>query len=99
MRWPRAIKKAGDTKSDDVAKALLGLTWDTPVGKRTFSVNSHETFAPEYWGVMTKEAAYPFAVIKDPELLPTSFPATNRRENQKSASPGSGSEHGRRRDV
>jgi branched-chain amino acid transport system substrate-binding protein len=71
------ITKAGDTKSDDVAKALLGLTWDTPVGKRTFSVNSHETFAPEYWGVMTKEAAYPFAVIKDPELLPTSFPATN----------------------
>lgn len=71
------ITKAGDTKSEDVAKALLGLTWDTPVGKRTFSVNSHETFAPEYWGVMTKEAAYPFAVIKDPELLPTSFPATN----------------------
>ena len=71
------IKKAGDTKSDDVAKALLGLTCDTPVGKRTFSVKSHETFAPEYWGVMIKEAAYPFAVIKDPELLPTSFPATN----------------------
>ena len=71
------IKKAGDTKSDDVAKALLGLTWNTPVGERTFSVKSHETFAPEYWGVMTKEAAYPFAVIKEPELLPTSFPATN----------------------
>jgi branched-chain amino acid transport system substrate-binding protein len=64
------IKKAGDTKSDDVAKALLGLSFDTPVGKRTFSVKSHETFAPEYWGVMVKEAAYPFAVMKDPELLP-----------------------------
>jgi branched-chain amino acid transport system substrate-binding protein len=70
------IKKAGDTKSADVAKALLGLSWDTPVGKRTFSVKSHETFAPEYWGVMVKEAAYPFAVMKNPELLPTSF-ATN----------------------
>ncbi len=56
--------------SDDVAKALPGLTFDTPVGKRTFSVKSHETFAPEYWGVMVKEAAYPFAVIKNPELLP-----------------------------
>ena len=44
------IKKAGNTKSDDVAKALLGLTFDTPVGKRTFSAKSHETFAPEYWG-------------------------------------------------
>jgi branched-chain amino acid transport system substrate-binding protein len=70
------IAKAGNTKSDDVANALLGLTWDTPVGKRTFSVKSHETFASEYWGVMVKEAAYPFAVIKNPELLPTSF-ATN----------------------
>ncbi|HEX3537574.1 MAG TPA: ABC transporter substrate-binding protein [Stellaceae bacterium] len=68
------IKKAGNTKSDAVAKVLLGMTWDTPVGKRTFSEKSHETFAPEYWGVMTKEANYPFAVIKDPELLPASFP-------------------------
>jgi branched-chain amino acid transport system substrate-binding protein len=70
------IEKAGNTKSDDVSKALTGLTFDTPVGKRTFSVKSHETFSPEYWGVMTREAAYPFAVISNPELLPTSF-ATN----------------------
>ncbi len=71
------IKKANSTNSDAVAKAMLGLTWDTPVGERTFSVKSHETFAPEYWGEMVKEAAYPFAVIKNPELLPKSFPATN----------------------
>ena len=71
------ITKANSTKSDAVAKALLGLTWETPVGARTFSEKSHETFAPEYWGEMVKEAAYPFAVIKDPTLLPTSFPATN----------------------
>jgi branched-chain amino acid transport system substrate-binding protein len=70
------IKKAGDTNSDDVSKALLGLSFDTPVGKRTLSVKSHETFAPEFWGVMVKEAAYPFAVIKNPELLPPQ-PATN----------------------
>ncbi|HJU15147.1 MAG TPA: ABC transporter substrate-binding protein [Stellaceae bacterium] len=71
------IKKAGTTDSTAVAKALPGMTFDTPVGKRTFSVNSHETFAPEYWGVMVKEAAYPFAVMKNPELLPKSFPAKN----------------------
>jgi hypothetical protein len=29
MRLPTCIKKAGDTKSDDVAKALLGMTFDT----------------------------------------------------------------------
>jgi branched-chain amino acid transport system substrate-binding protein len=68
------IKKAGNTKSDDVAKALAGMTFDTPVGKRTFSEKSHETFAPEFWGVMTKVADYPFAIIKDPQPLPTNFP-------------------------
>ena len=68
------IKKAGDTKSDDVAKALLGLSFDTPVGKRTFSVKSHETFAPEYYGEMIKDPAYPFAVMKNPEMLPASYP-------------------------
>ncbi len=68
------IKKAGGTKSDDVSKALLGLTFDTPVGKRTFSVKTHETFAPEYWGVMVKDPNYPFAIIKDPQMLPAAFP-------------------------
>ena len=75
--WPRASRRPASTNSDAVAKALLGLTWDTPVGERSFSVKSHETFAPEYWGEMVKEAAYPFAVIKDPEVLPKSFPPTN----------------------
>lgn len=65
-------KKAGNTKSDDVAKALLGMTFDTPVGKRTFSATSHETLSPEYWGTMVKDAAYPFAVMKNPESLPPS---------------------------
>ena len=68
------IKKAGNTKSDDVSKALAGLTFDTPLGKRSFSEKSHETFAPEFWGVMTKDPNYPFAIIKDPKPLPTSFP-------------------------
>jgi branched-chain amino acid transport system substrate-binding protein len=68
------IKKAGNTNSDAVAKALLGMTFDTPVGKRSFSAKSHETFAPEYWGVMVKDPRYPFAIIKDPQMLPASFP-------------------------
>jgi branched-chain amino acid transport system substrate-binding protein len=70
----KGIEKAGSTKSDAVAKVLPGMSWSTPVGERSFSVKSHETFAPEYWGEMVKEAAYPFAIIKNPELLPTSFP-------------------------
>jgi branched-chain amino acid transport system substrate-binding protein len=69
------IRKAHSTKSLAVSKALEGLTIDTPVGKRTFNAKSHETFSPEFWGVMVKEAAYPFAVMKNPELLPP--PETN----------------------
>ena len=72
-----AIKKAGSTNSDAVSKALIGLTFDTPVGKRTINVKAHETFPPEFYGVMVKQAAYPFAVLKDPELLPKSFTPTN----------------------
>jgi branched-chain amino acid transport system substrate-binding protein len=48
------IQKAGSATSEAVAKALPGMSWDTPVGKRTFSVKSHETFAPEYYGEMVK---------------------------------------------
>lgn len=52
----------------------LLLSFNTPVGKRSFSVKSHETFAPEYWGVMVKDPGYPFAIIKNPEMLPASYP-------------------------
>ena len=56
---------------------MAGMTIDTPVGERTFSVKSHETFSPEFWGVMVEEAAYPFAIMRHPELLPKAFPVTN----------------------
>jgi branched-chain amino acid transport system substrate-binding protein len=65
------IRTARSTDSDKVSKALIGMTFDTPIGRRTFSVASHETLSPEFWGAMVKEAVYPFAVMKDPKLLPT----------------------------
>ena len=43
------IKKAGDTKSDDVAKALAGMSFDTPVGKRT-SASSRTRPSPRNTG-------------------------------------------------
>ncbi|MGH7112214.1 MAG: ABC transporter substrate-binding protein [Stellaceae bacterium] len=65
------IRKARSINSDKVAKALLGMTFDTPIGERTFTVSSHETLSPEFWGLMVKEAAYPIAIMKDPKLLPS----------------------------
>jgi branched-chain amino acid transport system substrate-binding protein len=62
------IKKAGSTKSDAVAKVMVGMSFDTPVGKRSFNQN-HETAMGEFWGQMVKDPKYPFAVIKDPVYI------------------------------
>ena len=88
-RWPMASRRPATPRATTSPRRLLGLTFDTPVGKRTFSVKSHETLSPEYWGVMTKEAAYPFAVIKNPELLPASFHDQLTSCDADSASPAS----------
>jgi branched-chain amino acid transport system substrate-binding protein len=61
-----AIQKAGSVDNEKVAAALLGLTFDTPGGKRTIDAKTHETQAGEFWGEMVKDAAYPFAVMKNP---------------------------------
>ena len=70
------IKKAGSTNSDKVAKALAGLTFDTPVGPRTFNATTHETSMGEFWGQMVKDDRYPFAVMKNPKYL-SQGPFTN----------------------
>ena len=63
------IEKAKSTKSADVAKAMLGLTFDTPIGKLTFDAKTHETGAGEFWGQMVKDDRYPFAIMKNPKYL------------------------------
>jgi len=63
------IKKAGGTDSDKVAKALLGLTFDTPVGKRTINEKNHETETGEFWSEMVKDPKVPFAVMKKPVYI------------------------------
>ncbi len=61
-----AINKAGAVDNEKVAAAMLGLTFDTPVGKRTMDAKMHETMTGEFWGEMVKDPAYPFAVMKTP---------------------------------
>jgi branched-chain amino acid transport system substrate-binding protein len=61
-----AIQKAGSVDNEKVAAALLGLTFDTPGGKRTIDPKTHETQSGEFWGEMVKDTAYPFAVMKSP---------------------------------
>ena len=63
------VKKAGGTESDTVSKALLGLSFGTPVGKRTIDEKTHETLAGEFWSEMVKDPKSPFAVMKKPVYL------------------------------
>jgi ABC-type branched-subunit amino acid transport system substrate-binding protein len=68
------VKKAGSTDSDKVAKALEGLTYDSPVGKKTFNPKTHETATGEFWGQMVKDDKVPFATMKDPKYYdPTPY--------------------------
>jgi branched-chain amino acid transport system substrate-binding protein len=69
------IKKANSTNSEKVAKVMVGLSFDTPIGKLTFNQN-HETEMGEFWGQMVKDDRYPFATMKNPQYL-SQGPFTN----------------------
>jgi branched-chain amino acid transport system substrate-binding protein len=63
------VKKAGSVKSDKVAKAMLGMSFETPIGKLTFNAKTHETEMGEFWGQMVTDDRYPFAIMKSPKYL------------------------------
>jgi branched-chain amino acid transport system substrate-binding protein len=60
-----AIKKANSVESDKVAKALLDLTIDTPIGKQTINGKDHQANRGQVWGKTVSDPKYPFAVMKD----------------------------------
>jgi branched-chain amino acid transport system substrate-binding protein len=68
------IKKAGSTDSDKVAKALLGLTIDSPIGKQTIREKDHQANRGQLYGKTVKDAKYPFAIMKPVTYVdPTKF--------------------------
>jgi len=60
-----AIKKANGVDSEKVAKALLDLTIDTPIGKQTMSGKDHQANRGQVWGKTVIDPKYPFAIMKD----------------------------------
>ena len=63
----RASGKAGArTDAAKVAAAMQGMTYQTPLGPRTFNATNHDADAGEYWGEMVMTPKYPMAVIKNP---------------------------------
>jgi branched-chain amino acid transport system substrate-binding protein len=59
-----AIKKAGSTDSDKVARALLGLSIDTPIGRLTIREKDHQANRGNLWGRTVKDPRYPFAILQ-----------------------------------
>jgi branched-chain amino acid transport system substrate-binding protein len=69
-----AIQKANSTDSERVAKAMLNLTVDTPIGKQTIRGKDQQANRAQFWGKMTKDPKYPFAVMSPPSYVdPTPF--------------------------
>jgi branched-chain amino acid transport system substrate-binding protein len=64
-----AITKAGSTDSDKVAKAMFEITVDTPIGKQSFRSKDHQANRAQFWGKMTKDSRYPFAVMSPPTYI------------------------------
>jgi branched-chain amino acid transport system substrate-binding protein len=64
-----AIKKAGTTDSEKVSQAMLNLTVDTPIGKQTIRAKDHQANRAQFWGKMTKNPKYPFAVMSPPVYI------------------------------
>jgi branched-chain amino acid transport system substrate-binding protein len=69
-----AIKKAGSADTEKVAKALLGLSVDTPVGKLTIREKDHQANRGQLYGKTAMDPKYPFAIMKPAEYIdPTRF--------------------------
>jgi branched-chain amino acid transport system substrate-binding protein len=68
------IKKANSTESDKVAKALLGLSVDTPVGKLTIREKDHQANRGQLYGKTVKDPKYAFPIMKPVMYVdPTKF--------------------------
>ena len=61
-----AIAKANSTDSDKVSKAMQDISVDTPIGKQTIRAKDHQANRAQFWGKMTKDPKYPFAVMSPP---------------------------------
>jgi branched-chain amino acid transport system substrate-binding protein len=69
-----AIRKANSTDSDKVARALLGLSVDTPAGKLTIREKDHQANRGQLYGKTVKDPKYPFPIMKPVTYVdPTPF--------------------------
>ncbi|MBX6369317.1 MAG: ABC transporter substrate-binding protein [Rhodospirillales bacterium] len=59
------IKKANSTDSDKVAKAMLDLTVETPIGKQTLRAKDHTANRGQFWGKTVMDPKLGHAVMQE----------------------------------
>jgi branched-chain amino acid transport system substrate-binding protein len=64
------IEKANSFDNNAVIEAMENMTFEATSGKRYFRKVDHQMDSPYYAGVMEFVPEYPFAVIKNPTVLP-----------------------------
>lgn len=60
--WKAAVEKAGTFEIDKVRKAVYGLEFDAPGGRKKMHESNHHTYKPVYIGEILKEGQ--FKIIK-----------------------------------
>ena len=69
-----AIKKAGSIEADTVSKAMIGLTFETPIGPQTIRAKDQSADRGQFWGKLVRTSAHPFPVFDKVEYTnPTPF--------------------------
>jgi len=68
------IKRANSFDTDKVAKAMIGMTFDTPIGPQTIREKDQSANRGQFWGKIVRDPAYPFPVMADVQYTdPTPF--------------------------
>ncbi|BDG60490.1 ABC transporter substrate-binding protein [Caldinitratiruptor microaerophilus] len=80
--YKAAVEKAGTTDADAVVKALEGLSFDAPEGKKTIRPEDHQVFEDLVWGYTKHTDQYPFAILDRITVVPAAdvtYPPQNKR--------------------
>ena len=62
--YKMAVEKAGSVKTEDVIKALEGLTFVSPAGRRWIRASDHQAVYEVPWGRVHHKSEFPYITLK-----------------------------------
>lgn len=71
--WKAAVEKAGSFKVDDVRKAVYGLEFDAPGGKKSMHHDNQHTLKPVYIGEILKDGQFKIISQSDGLVSPAPY--------------------------